>query len=400
MDGQSRKWMILVATIWIQAFTGTNFDFSAYSSNLKSVLGISQVQLNYLSVASDLGKTLGWSSGLALLYLPLSLVLFMASLLGLVGYGFQWLVINNFISLPYFVVFLFCLMAGCSICWFNTVCFVLCIRNFPVNRPLALALTTSFNGVSPTLYTLAANSISSSSSSLYLLLNAILPLLSSFAALVPILRHPPTYQLPPEAARRDSVVFLVLNILALLTGLYLLLLSSVSSVASTARLLFGGALLLLILPLCIPGIVYAREWACRIIHSTFTLQGWGFNLVDVDDLELHKELISRENNGNVDWSDGERLSWCERLLMGDQLVVLGEEHSVKMLVCRVDFWLYYLAYFWGATVGLVYSNNLGQITQSLGFDSTKTTLVAVYSAFSFFGRLLAAAPDFIRGYLH
>ncbi|PIM97710.1 hypothetical protein CDL12_29821, partial [Handroanthus impetiginosus] len=71
MAGQSRKWMILVATIWIQAFTGTNFDFSAYSSEMKAVLGFSQVQLNYLATASDLGKAVGWSSGLALMWMPL-----------------------------------------------------------------------------------------------------------------------------------------------------------------------------------------------------------------------------------------------------------------------------------------------------------------------------------------
>ncbi|KAL5095720.1 hypothetical protein RYX36_000047, partial [Vicia faba] len=41
MAGQSQKWMILIATIWIQAFTGTNFDFSSYSSTMKSVLKIS-----------------------------------------------------------------------------------------------------------------------------------------------------------------------------------------------------------------------------------------------------------------------------------------------------------------------------------------------------------------------
>ncbi|KAG5389542.1 hypothetical protein IGI04_031083 [Brassica rapa subsp. trilocularis] len=101
MAGQSRKWMILVATIWIQAFTGTNFDFSAYSSDLKSVLEISQVQLNYLAVASDLGKVFGWSSGLALMYFPLWTVLFTAAFMGFVGYGVQWLVITNFVSLPY-----------------------------------------------------------------------------------------------------------------------------------------------------------------------------------------------------------------------------------------------------------------------------------------------------------
>ena len=104
MVGQSRKWMVLVVTTWIQAFTGTNFDFSSYSSDLKSVLGISQVQLNYLSVASDLGKAFGWCSGLSLMYLPLWVVMFMAAFLGLFGYGFQWLVMQGLISLPYFLV--------------------------------------------------------------------------------------------------------------------------------------------------------------------------------------------------------------------------------------------------------------------------------------------------------
>lgn len=104
MAGESRKWMILVATIWIQAFTGTNFDFSAYSSTMKSVLGISQVQLNYLAVASDLGKAFGWSSGLASKCLPLWVVMFISAFMGLFGYGLQWLVIRNVIALPYFVV--------------------------------------------------------------------------------------------------------------------------------------------------------------------------------------------------------------------------------------------------------------------------------------------------------
>ena len=104
MAGQSRKWMILVATIWIQAFTGTNFDFSEYSSSLKSHLNISQLQLNYLATASDMGKVFGWSSGLALMYLPLSLVLFIASSIGFIAYGLQWLAIKNLITLPYYLV--------------------------------------------------------------------------------------------------------------------------------------------------------------------------------------------------------------------------------------------------------------------------------------------------------
>ncbi|CAL1386666.1 unnamed protein product [Linum trigynum] len=415
MAGQSRKWMILVATIWIQAFTGTNFDFSAYSSQLKSVLGISQVQLNYLAVASDLGKVFGWSSGLALMYFPLWTVLFSAAFMGLFGYGLQWLVIRNVISLPYILVFILCLLAGCSICWFNTVCFVLCIQNFPSSRSLALSLTVSFNGVSAALYTLAANAIDSSSNEVYLLLNALFPIITSIVALVPILRQPNLDPLPPDGVRRDSVVFLILNSLAVLNGIYLLLFGSNTDDITVAHLRFAGAIFLLVLPLCIPGIVYARQWFHHAINTSFQIpEGSTFMLVDVDDLELHKELLARDttNNGDGDftWNDSTLVlksidddesrdrkgNCCEGVVGRDKLAMLGEEHTAWLLVRRMDFWLYFLAYFCGGTIGLVYSNNLGQIAQSLGQGSCTTSLVTVYSSFSFFGRLLSAAPDFIR----
>lgn len=413
MAGQSRKWMILVATIWIQAFTGTNFDFSAYSSDLKSVLGISQVQLNYLAVASDLGKVFGWSSGLALMYFPLWTVLFAAAFMGFVGYGVQWLVITHFISLPYIMVFLCCLLAGLSICWFNTVCFVLCISNFPANRSLALSLTVSFNGVSAALYTLAYNAINPTSPELYLLLNALIPLIVSFTAIIPILRQPPFEPLPPDGVRRDSLMFLLLNILAALNGVYLLLFGSNSSDLTSARLLFGGAILLLVFPLCIPGLVIARNWYNRTIHTSFRLEGSGFILVDPDELELHKGMLAHEANREgyqllsddvvqnpvksvaVEEEDSDE-SCCKKLITRDQLEGLGIEHSLSLLLTRSDFWLYYITYFCGGTIGLVYSNNLGQIAQSLGQSSNTTTLVTLYSAFSFFGRLLSATPDYIR----
>lgn len=299
-------------------------------------------------------------------------------------------------------------MAGCSICWFNTVCFVLCIRNFPVNRSLALALTVSFNGVSAALYSLAANALAGgrASSSSYLLLNAILPLIASSAALVPILRQPPssTASLPPDGARRDSHAFLILNILAFVTGLYLLLLNSVSAEASdafTARILFAGAIFLLVLPLCIPGLVYARKWAHRTIYSSFISLDPSHS--DSDDLQQALLGSYRQSNGerNTRELQGElassRCCWEKVVLGKDRLALLGEEHELRRLVKRIDFWLYYTAYFCGATVGLVYSNNLGQIAQSLGRQKETTLLVTVYSSCSFFGRLVSAAPDFLRG---
>ncbi|KDP39602.1 hypothetical protein JCGZ_02622 [Jatropha curcas] len=353
-------------------------------------------------MASDLGKAFGWCSGLSLIHFPLWVVLLMAAFMGLFGYGLQWLVIAGIISLPYFLVFLLCLIAGCSICWFNTVCYVLCIRNFTANRALALSLTISFNGVTAAIYTLIANAIDPDANSIYLLLNAVLPLFVSGLALFPVLNQPPPQQLPTEANRRDSFIFLILNILAIITGLYLLLLNSLSSVAWTAGILLGGAFLLLALPLCLPGIVCARNWARRIIDTSFHSDDSRFNLVDTDDLELVRELIEIENsNGSNDNSYGmtekqKCFSCFERVIENDRLTMLGEEHPARVLVRKVDFWLYYFAYFCGATIGLVYSNNLGQIAQSLGYYSKLSSLITLYSSCSFFGRLLSAAPDFLR----
>ncbi|KAG4189366.1 hypothetical protein ERO13_A08G221604v2 [Gossypium hirsutum] len=389
MAVRSRKWMILVATIWIQAFTGTNFDFSSYSSTLKSVLGISQLQLNYLSVASDMGKAFGWCSGVFLMYFPLWVVMFMAAFFGFFGYALQWLVIKQVISLPYFLVFLLCLIAGCSITWFNTVCFVLCIRNFPSNRALALSLTISFNGVSAALYTLIANAINPKDDTLYLFLNALVPLLASCLALIPIIRQRPL-QLSTYTINQDPFIFIVLNVLAVITGLYLLLLNSLSSETLRARTLLLGALILLFRPLCLPGIVCDRNWGFRTNSS----------LVDLSDPELHTELIEKDQSNSLNiepFSAINKEGLFEKVMEKGRLTMLGEEHPARLLVCRWDFWLYYVAYFCGGTIGLIYSNNLGQITQSLGYNSKISAVVTLYSSFSFFGRLFSAAPDFLLG---
>ncbi|XP_062101468.1 protein NUCLEAR FUSION DEFECTIVE 4-like [Humulus lupulus] len=407
------KWMIVVAAIWIQAFTGTNLDFSSYSSHLKAVLGISQLQLNYLSVASDFGKALGWCSGLFLLYLPLGAVLFIAALLGFFGYVLQWLLIRGTISLPYSLVFLLCLLGGCSICWFNTVCLVLCIRSFRTNTALALSLTISFNGLTAALYTLIANAIDPNDDTLYLFLNAVIPLLTSVAALAAILHQPPPQPVPTSAVlRRDSFIFLCLYIVAFITGLYLLFLNFLSSNAVRARILLVGAIFLLILPLCLPGIAYARDWTHHNIN-------FFSRSIDPEELELKRKLI--ESDGDVNHLNGITKELMEsdsnnlngmtcishgvneykescfgKVIEKDMLRVLGEEHPARVLVGRWDFWLYYVTYLCGGTIGLVYSNNLGQISQSLGYSSQTSSLVTLYSSCSFFGRLLSAAPDFLR----
>lgn len=77
----------------------------------------------------------------------------------------------------------------------------------------------------------------------------------------------------------------------------------------------------------------------------------------------------------------------------EENIGVREEIGVKTMLRRVDFWLYFMVYFFGATLGLVYLNNLGQIAESRGCSRT-SSLVALSSSFGFFGRLLPSLFDY------
>jgi hypothetical protein len=157
--------------------------------------------------------------------------------------------------------------------------------------------------------------------------------------------------------------------------------------------------------LFLPSIVYSKQLSCFTLPTNFSLYESSFTLVENnDDHELQKELISKEdhgarNNRSVQSMMIEKSLCFVNVLEKEKIIMLGEEHTTKMLIRRWDFWLYYIAYFCGGTIGLVYSNNLGQISQSLGHNSMTSSLVTLYSTCSFFGRLLAAAPDLFSRYV-
>ncbi|KAK4355953.1 hypothetical protein RND71_024924 [Anisodus tanguticus] len=71
-----------------------------------------------------------------------------------------------------------------------------------------------------------------------------------------------------------------------------------------------------------------------------------------------------------------------------------EEIGAKKMLMRLDFWLYFLIYLFGATLGLVYLNNLGQIADTRGCTAT-SSLVSLSSSFGFFGRLLPSLFDYL-----
>ncbi|CAI9293039.1 unnamed protein product [Lactuca saligna] len=348
--------------------------------------GYRLLRLNYLAMASDIGKLFGWCSGVLLLYFPTWVVLFMASFLGLFGYGLQWLVIQKQITLPYIMVFVLSLSAGGSIPWFNTVCFVLNIKNFPENWPLAVSLSVSFNGVTAALYNLIVTKLSpNDKTTSYLVLNAFVPFITSIASLGPILQQSTSQQDNNQkdeiALKDDAHIFIFLYILAAVTGLYLFFTNPVS------QNIVIVTMLLIVLPFIMPKVIYLIKRAHRAFYPDGPIERPDYELVEMNHLEeFHEECSTPVLNKSC-------CSVFDRMIKIDRLRELGEEHSATYMMSRCDFWLYYVTYFCGGTIGLVYSNNLGQIVESLGYISETKALVTIYSTCSFFGRLLSAAMD-------
>lgn len=68
-------------------------------------MALTQLQLNNLSVAKDVGKAFGILAGLASDRISPSALLLIGSIEGFIGYGVQWLVVSQRIQpLPYWQV--------------------------------------------------------------------------------------------------------------------------------------------------------------------------------------------------------------------------------------------------------------------------------------------------------
>ncbi|KAL8141373.1 hypothetical protein V2J09_007394 [Rumex salicifolius] len=380
MSSSTLHWLSLVGMIWLQSINGTNTNFPAYSSQLKQLLSLSQLQLNSLASASDAGKLFGWFSGLAALYLPLWLVLMIGSALGLIGYGVQYLFVIRLIpSLSYWSIFSLNVLAGNSICWINTVCYVVAVKNFPLQLQAAVGITTSYSGLSAVVYTAVVDAFLSGilgRAQAYLLLNSVFPIIVSVitAALV--------RSLSSRKPQRSQTGFVVISIITVGTGLYALS----SSLSSTSGKLppivnVAGIGLCLALPLVVPLCAYLRA----------TIMEKRKLCMNADARVCHLSSPGVDVENRMKWMDG--VSSME-IVMPESRVAVMEEISAGLMLKRLSFWLYFFVYFLGGTLGLVFGNNLGQIAQSRGCSRT-SSLVSLSSAFSFFGRLLPCLLHYI-----
>ncbi|KAE8656880.1 Major facilitator superfamily protein [Hibiscus syriacus] len=400
MPGTFLQWLSLVAIIWLQSINGTNTNFPAYSSQLKHLLSISQIQLNNLAFASDAGKLLGWISGIAANYLPMWLVLILGSALGLIGYGVQYLfLIGRVSNLSYGAIFFLTVLEGNSICWINTVCYIVTIKNFPLDRQLAIGLTGSYLGLSAKIYTDIVDVFPYSAmekAKAYLLLSSVLP----FA--VSVVSAPVVRVINVVKTKRAKSAFILILVITTATGAFSVVgsLGSASSELSPLTSAVGMAALL-VAPLLIPLGLGLRLQTKQLIPARILnrlnpeekVHVEEFNNVSMDIMESGtKEIRESISISSISVELSESCSGDDNVSETNDIISVLEEIGVKVMLRRLSFWLYFFVYLFGVTLGLVFFNNLGQIAESRGCQAS--ALVSLSSSFGFFGRLVPSVVDY------
>lgn len=173
-------------------------------------------------------NTLCILSGMAAKRLPLWLELVIGSILGLIGYGLQYLAITFHITfLLSFSSISLTFIAGNSICWINTVCYVAIIDNFKSHCQVLVGIITSYQGLSTKMFTNIVHAVMSSASGktaqVYLLLNSILPMVVCIIAAGVL-----ALKIDAGKFRSMRVEFFSMFVITTLTGLYSVISSSLS----------------------------------------------------------------------------------------------------------------------------------------------------------------------------
>ncbi|KAL6210095.1 hypothetical protein ACLB2K_021033 [Fragaria x ananassa] len=368
------KWLGFVTAIWVQTISGNNYTFSNYSDALKTLMNLTQLELNNLSVAKDVGKAFGLLAGLASDRFPTWVLLLIGSVEGLVGYGAQWLVVSERIQpLSYWQMCIFLCMGGNSTTWMNTAVLVTCIRNFRSNRGPVSGILKGYVGLSTAIFTDLCAAMFNNNSASFILMLAVTPFAVCLTAMVFLREIAPSSSAAED--KQESRYFWFFNGLAVFVALYLLAYDFIPDPSTILSYVFSATLLLLLAsPLLIPAYTYVSALAESRVGSADPEK-------PIPVAALEAPLLAAEKAEAV-----------ER-----RRPVIGEEHTIFEAMRTLDFWVLFVSFLCGVGTGLAVMNNLGQIGLALGYVDV-SIFVSLTSIWGFFGRIISGMVSeyFIR----
>lgn len=376
------KWLGFVAAIWVQAISGNNYTFSNYSDALKSLMNLTQLELNNLSVAKDVGKAFGLLAGFASDKLPTWVILLIGSVEGLVGYGAQWLVVSETIKpLSYWQMCIFLCMGGNSTTWMNTAVLVTCIRNFRRNRGPVSGILKGYVGLSTAIFTDVCAALFYDDAASFLVMLAVVPFAVCLVAAVFLHESPPASTSSEE--KEETQFFWVFNAVAVVVAVYLLAYDFIPSPSAVFSEAFSAILMVLLAsPLGVPAYIYFKN---RSGPGSDVEGQVGEN---TEPLLAAAAAAAKEGEDKAEEVAAVAVEEEEVVEVKRGQPLIGEEHTIVEALKTIDFWVLFVSFLCGVGTGLAVQNNMGQIGLALGYSDV-SIFVSLISIWGFFGRIVS-----------
>ncbi|XP_027350835.1 protein NUCLEAR FUSION DEFECTIVE 4 isoform X2 [Abrus precatorius] len=398
------RWLVFVAAMWLQSWAGIGYLFGSISPVIKSSLNYNQKQLAVLGVAKDLGDCVGFLTGVLCEILPIWGALLVGASLNLVGYGWVWLVVTYRVpTLPLWAMCILIFVGTNGETYFNTVSLVSCVQNFPKSRGPVVGILKGFAGLSGAILTQIYALLHSPDHASLLFMVAVGPALVAIGLMFLVRPVGGHKQVRPSDGKCFTFVYGVCLLLAAyLFGV--MVVQDLIEVNETVVTIFTGILLLiLIVPIIIP-ISLTFDPEHKHAEEEVLLPGTqnkepGKSHLDSDEVILSE--VEDEKPKEVDLLPAserqKRIAHLQsRLLQAAAEGAVrvkrrrgphrGEDFTLTQALIKADFWLLFISMVLGSGSGLTVIDNLGQMSQSLGYDNAHI-FVSMISIWNFLGRV-------------
>ncbi|XP_009606507.1 protein NUCLEAR FUSION DEFECTIVE 4 [Nicotiana tomentosiformis] len=401
----NNRWLVFVAAMWIQSFAGIGYLFGSISPIIKSSLNYNQRQLSRLGVAKDLGDSVGFLAGTLSEILPLWATLLVGAIQNFIGYGWVWLIVTGRSpTLPLWVMCILIFIGTNGETYFNTAALVSCVQNFPKSRGPVVGILKGFAGLGGAIMTQIYALIHSPDHASLIFMVAVGPAMVVIALMFLIRPVGGHRQVRPSDGFSFSLIYSICIILAsYLMGV--MLVQDLVDVSHTVTTIFTAILfVLLVIPVVIP-ISLSFSQATRgpseeALLSESQKQDPGVSKHN-DDQEIIFSEVEDEKPKDVDLLPAlerqKRIAQLQTKLAqaaAEGAVRIkrrrgphrGEDFTLMQALIKADLWIIFFSLLLGSGSGLTVIDNLGQMSQSLGYDNTHV-FVSMISIWNFLGRI-------------
>ncbi|CAL5017333.1 unnamed protein product [Urochloa decumbens] len=400
----TNRWLVFVAAMWLQSMAGIGYLFGAISPVVKAALGYNQRQVAALGVAKDLGDCVGFFAGSLSAVLPAWAMLLIGAAQNFLGYGWLWLIVTRQVyPLPLWLMCVLIFVGTNGETYFNTTALVTCIQNFPKSRGPTVGIMKGFAGLSSAILTQLYAVMHTPDHATLVFMVAVGPSLVAIGLMFIIRPVGGHRQVRPS----DKNSFMFIYTICLLLASYLVGVMLVQDFMQLSdnmvNFLTVVLLILLILPIAIPVTLTLSSKTQHPTEEALLSEPSKGETSTSQEKEDQPEVILSEVEEQKP-KDIDSLPPSERRKRIAELQTKlvqaaarggvrirrqphrGENFTLMQALVKADFWLIWFSLLLGSGSGLTVIDNLGQMSQSVGFKDAHI-FVSLISIWNFLGRV-------------